>query len=63
LACEWGDKGIRVNAVAPCWFQTDMNANSIFANKRFMDQVMTKLPMHRIGQPHELVGPIVFSGE
>jgi NAD(P)-dependent dehydrogenase (short-subunit alcohol dehydrogenase family) len=60
LACEWGDKRIRVNAVAPCWFQTDMNATSIFANKRFMDQVMTKLPMHRIGQPHELVGPIVF---
>jgi gluconate 5-dehydrogenase len=60
LACEWGDKGIRVNAVAPCWFQTDMNATSIFANKHFMDQVMSKLPMHRIGQPHELVGPIVF---
>jgi NAD(P)-dependent dehydrogenase (short-subunit alcohol dehydrogenase family) len=60
LACEWGDKGIRVNAVAPCWFQTDMNATSIFANKNFMDQVITKLPMKRIGQPPELVGPIVF---
>ena len=60
LACEWGAKGIRVNAVAPCWFQTSMNATTIFANKRFMDQVMTKLPMKRIGQPHELVGPIVF---
>lgn len=60
LACEWGEKGIRVNAIAPCWFQTDMNANSIFANKSFMDQVMTKLPMKRIGRPHELVGPIVF---
>jgi NAD(P)-dependent dehydrogenase (short-subunit alcohol dehydrogenase family) len=60
LACEWGERGIRVNAVAPCWFQTDMNATSIFANKSFMDQVLTKLPMHRIGQPRELVGPIVF---
>lgn len=60
LACEWGNRGIRVNAVAPCWFQTDMNATSIFANKFFMEQVMTKLPMHRIGQPRELVGPIVF---
>jgi NAD(P)-dependent dehydrogenase (short-subunit alcohol dehydrogenase family) len=60
LACEWGERGIRVNAVAPCWFQTEMNANSIFANKRFMEQVLTKLPMRRIGQPHELVGPIVF---
>ena len=60
LACEWGTRGIRVNAVAPCWFQTDMNANSIFTRKSFMDQVMTKLPMGRIGQPRELVGPIVF---
>jgi NAD(P)-dependent dehydrogenase (short-subunit alcohol dehydrogenase family) len=25
-----------------------------------MEQVMTKLPMKRIGQPQELVGPIVF---
>ena len=60
LACEWGDKGIRVNAVAPCWFQTEMNAASIFANKNFMAQVLTKLPMKRIGQPPELVGPVVF---
>jgi NAD(P)-dependent dehydrogenase (short-subunit alcohol dehydrogenase family) len=60
LACEWGDKGIRVNAVAPCWFQTEMNATSIFANRAFMEQVMTKLPMKRIGKPHELVGSIVF---
>jgi gluconate 5-dehydrogenase len=60
LACEWGTQGIRVNAIAPCWFQTEMNATSIFANKAFMDQVLTKLPMKRIGQPPELVGPIVF---
>ena len=60
LACEWGTKGIRVNAVAPCWFQTEMNATSIFANEKFMRQVMTKLPMKRIGQPEDLIGPLVF---
>jgi len=60
LACEWGPRGIRVNAVAPCWFETDMNATSIFANEHFMAQVKTKLPMGRIGQPDDLVGPIVF---
>lgn len=60
LACEWGTKGIRVNAVAPCWFQTDMNVTSIFANEKFMRQVMTKLPMKRIGQPEDLIGPLVF---
>jgi NAD(P)-dependent dehydrogenase (short-subunit alcohol dehydrogenase family) len=25
-----------------------------------MEQVLTKLPMRRIGEPRELVGPIVF---
>jgi NAD(P)-dependent dehydrogenase (short-subunit alcohol dehydrogenase family) len=60
LACEWGQKGVRVNAVAPCWFHTDMNATSIFSRKDFVDQVMTKLPMRRIGTPAELVGPVVF---
>jgi gluconate 5-dehydrogenase len=60
LACEWGAKGIRVNAVAPSWFQTAMNQDSIFANPNFMSQVMTKLPMKRIGQPEDLVGPLIF---
>jgi len=55
-----GGRGIRVNAVAPCWFQTDMNATSIFANEHFMEQVYAKLPMKRIGQPGDLVGPLVF---
>ena len=60
LACEWAGRGVRVNAVAPCWFQTEMNATSIFANPEFLKQVATKLPMKRIGTPEELVGPIVF---
>ena len=60
LATEWGPKGIRVNAVAPSWFQTDMNADSIFAISSFVEQVYSKLPMRRIGKPEDIVGPIVF---
>jgi len=60
LACEWAHAGIRVNAVAPSWFQTEMNASTVFADKKFIDQVMTKVPLKKIGHPAELVGPVVF---
>lgn len=60
LACEWGGRGIRVNAVAPGWFQTPMNATSIFANPSFLAQVKTKVPTGQIGRPEDLIGPIVF---
>ena len=60
LACEWGAKGIRVNAVAPCWFETEMNTGSIFVMPNFMEQVYSKLPMRRIGKADDLIGPIVF---
>jgi NAD(P)-dependent dehydrogenase (short-subunit alcohol dehydrogenase family) len=60
LACEWGSKGIRVNAIAPSWFETEMNTGSIFQMTSFIEQVYTKLPMKRIGKPNDLVGPIIF---
>lgn len=59
LACEWGPRGIRVNALAPGWFETAMNTG-IFANPDFVAQIMTKVPSRRIGQPQDLVGPVVF---
>lgn len=60
LATEWAEKGIRVNAVAPSWFETGMNTKSIFAMPDFVDQVYTKVPLRKIGKPNELVGPVVF---
>ena len=60
LATEWAEKGIRVNAVAPSWFETGMNTNSIFAMPDFVDQVYNKVPLRKIGKPNELVGPVVF---
>jgi len=60
LAAEWATKGIRVNAIAPSWFETGMNTTSIFAMPSFVDQVYSKVPLRQIGQPDDLVGPVVF---
>ncbi len=60
LATEWATEGIRVNAVAPSWFETGMNTSSIFAMPSFVYQVYTKVPLKKIGQPGDLVGPVVF---
>ena len=59
LAAEWGDRGVRVNAVAPTYIATPLNA---FADKeapmyrRWIDST----PMGRMGQPEEVASVIAF---
>jgi 2-deoxy-D-gluconate 3-dehydrogenase len=57
LAVEWARHNIQVNAVAPGWFVTDMNAEA-FADPKIRDRLLRDIPMRRTGEPHEL-GPLV----
>jgi gluconate 5-dehydrogenase len=59
LAVEWAPHGIRVNAIAPSWFATDMG-NLIERDPAYRDRVMGRVPMGRMGRPEELVGAVVF---
>jgi NAD(P)-dependent dehydrogenase (short-subunit alcohol dehydrogenase family) len=56
---EWSRRGVRVNALAPGWFESEMTAE-MFADERSMAWVRRKAPMGRPGQPHELDGPLLF---
>jgi len=59
LAGEWSRRGVRVNALAPGWFESEMTAE-MFADERSMTWVRRKAPMGRPGQPHELDGALLF---
>jgi NAD(P)-dependent dehydrogenase (short-subunit alcohol dehydrogenase family) len=59
LACSWADRGIRVNAIAPGWFVTEIN-EAILAHPDFHRWAAAGAAVNRIGQPEELVGALLF---
>ncbi len=59
LACEWGDRGVRVNGIAPHFFDSEMT-HDILVGSGFMETLVARTPMRRIGLSADLVGPIVF---
>jgi len=59
LAGQWGRRGIRVNALAPGWFRTDMN-DALFADERSARWVDRNTMLRRPGRPEELDGALLF---
>jgi NAD(P)-dependent dehydrogenase (short-subunit alcohol dehydrogenase family) len=61
MAVEWAKRGIRVNAIAPGYFENIMqDATAEHASSDKQKQVITFTPMGRRGQPEELIGPVIF---
>ncbi len=57
LACKWARHGIRVTAIAPGWFPSDM-AN--FVLDQHGDELVRHVPLGRFGGPEDLKGVVVF---
>lgn len=60
LAVEWGEYGIRVNAVAPTFIETDGTAAALSDDAFRADTVERIAGLHRIGEPREVSGAVVF---
>lgn len=59
LGCEWARDGICVNAIAPGVFPTELNTKLLNGTERGRE-ILMRTPMHRFGNPEELVGAAVL---
>jgi NAD(P)-dependent dehydrogenase (short-subunit alcohol dehydrogenase family) len=60
LAAEWGQRGVRVNAVAPTYVETPLTAFGIQENPDMYKIWLEMTPMGRVGQPEEIASVVHF---
>ncbi|MCB0994743.1 MAG: SDR family oxidoreductase [Acidimicrobiales bacterium] len=60
LAVQWARHHVRVNAIAPGWFPTEMTAGLADHDERGPEFARRRVPMGRFGQLEELDGPLLL---
>ncbi|THH01940.1 hypothetical protein EW145_g6825 [Phellinidium pouzarii] len=60
MACELGQKGIRVNTISPGYIRTDMTSVFLDARAQLQDTWASQNPLGRLGRPDELRGVVTW---
>jgi len=60
LAVEWGPHGIRVNAVAPGYVNTEMVQSGLRNGTLNQDALLGRTPLRRLAEPEEIASVIAF---
>ncbi|WP_433734669.1 SDR family NAD(P)-dependent oxidoreductase [Nocardia sp. CA-129566] len=58
-AAEWARFGAQINAVAPGYIATDINAE-LRGNAEAMKKVLRRIPAHRMGEPEEVANVVRY---
>lgn len=58
MAAEWASRGVRVNAIAPGFFLTDLNRDTLKDERKA--KAVGRTPMGRLGETGELAGAAVY---
>jgi NAD(P)-dependent dehydrogenase (short-subunit alcohol dehydrogenase family) len=56
---EWGPHGVRVNAIAPGFIETDLT-RKLWTDDKMQAWAKANIPQGRLGKPEDLVGAAVF---
>lgn len=59
LAIEWAPYNIQVNNIAPTFISTALTAPAL-RDPKFRDEVISKIPLGRIGEPKDITGAVLF---
>jgi NAD(P)-dependent dehydrogenase (short-subunit alcohol dehydrogenase family) len=59
VAHEWAPFGVRVNAIAPGWIETEMN-EALRRDRHWYDEVRATIPMGRWGTAEEVASVALF---
>lgn len=60
MACEYGPRGIRTNAVAPGLIETQLTRERLESDVQFQRIWRDKTPWPRLGQPKDIANAIAF---
>ena len=59
LAVEWAKQGIRVNAVAPTFIETELTAK-MFEDQAFKNDVNNRILLDGLSQPEDISGAVLY---
>ena len=60
LAVEWSSRGVRVNAIAPGWIDTDMSRGALESDPERKRKILSRTPMGRLGEPDDIGWAAVY---